>query len=224
MNLAISMFIALSASAQPDFVQIPAGTYSLGCPACNASENAPKSVVMEAFEMARTETTVSQYRECVDASACAAPTESSNWAASGSDDFPINGVSWTDAAAYCSWAGARMCSANEWEAAVRGVDGRAFPWGNGPASCSTTSCGSVAENVGRSEGANPQGVANLMDGVAEWTATCSTLEIFGSPPFCSYARVVGSSNGASLALADAGRRRAVPPYFRGDAVGFRCCR
>jgi sulfatase modifying factor 1 len=224
MNLAISMFIALSVSAPPDFVQIPAGTYSLGCPACNASENAPKVVEVAAFEMARTETTVAQYRECVDASVCVAPTESTNWAANDSDAFPINGVAWSDAAAYCGWAGGRMCTADEWEAAVRGTAGRAFPWGNDPASCSLTSCGSVAENVGRPAGANPQGVENLIDGVAEWTASCFTLQLFGSPVFCSYARVVGSSNGASLALADAGRRGAVPPYFRGDSVGFRCCR
>ncbi len=48
----------------------------------------------------------------------------------GDGDRPIHGVWPEDAEAYAAWAGADLPSADAWEKASRGLDGRIWPWGD----------------------------------------------------------------------------------------------
>ncbi len=98
-------------------------------------------------------------------------------------DQPVVGVSWYEAMAYCRWLSEetgklyRLPTEVEWEKASRGVDGRAYPWGD---VFEAERCNTAASGIHRTtpvgyyspQGDSPYGVSDLAGNVWEW---CNNL-------------------------------------------------
>ena len=92
----------------------------------------------------------------------------------GRADHPVVHTSWNDAAAFCAWAGGRLPSGDEWEAAARGADARPYPWGETfdpeRCACAESGWGWTVPVVAHPEGAGPFGAEQQAGNVWEWVA------------------------------------------------------
>jgi iron(II)-dependent oxidoreductase len=167
-----------SAPATPEgMVVVAAGEYTIGRDDGDDVEKPKHAVTLKAFFMDKTEVTNAEYKKFVEATNHAAPPHWKNGAfAEGQANFPVVQVSWQDANDYAKWAGKRLPTEAEWEAAARGVEGRRYPWGNEwKDGFANIEAGSLQE-VGRfASGASPDGALDLIGNVWEWTADAFAL-------------------------------------------------
>jgi formylglycine-generating enzyme required for sulfatase activity len=172
------------------------------------------------FELDVTEVTVAAYQACVDAGICTVPKsgERCNWGRSGREEHPINCVDWEQANGFCSWAGKRLPTEEEWEYAARGNAGRTYPWGEtapsrtklcldrGDGTCSVCS---------RPSGSTPSGLCDMAGNVWEWTSASEEQGriMRGGSLFSYMAAEVRSAS-----------RKWGNPKGRVYFLGFRCAR
>src|SRR5690242_15556831 len=89
-------------------VVVPAGPFKQGSTRGDEDERPPRTTVLKAFAIDRTEVTRADYARCVSAHRCKAVPA----ALRGPDDadprLPVTGVAWRDAQDYCRFAGGRL--------------------------------------------------------------------------------------------------------------------
>jgi len=122
---------ALAGALDRSTVPIPAGDFVMGSEDGRENERPAHAVYLDAYELDRFEVTNAQYRRFMLATGHRPPRYWTGEAYPvGQADYPVVGVSWAEADAYCRWAGKRLPTEAEWEKACRGTDGRIYPWGD----------------------------------------------------------------------------------------------
>jgi formylglycine-generating enzyme required for sulfatase activity len=114
----------LKQAARGPMVSFTAGPALLGYGEKRTEVNVP------AFRLDQFEVSNRQYELCVTADQC---TPSNMPYDEGQEppasDLPVTEVTAFQAATFCDWIGRRLPTAIEWERAVRGTNGRSWPWG-----------------------------------------------------------------------------------------------
>ncbi len=161
-----------------DFVSIEGGSFEMGSESDSGNltrESPDHSVTVNDFKIMRTEVKVAQYRFCVEAGVCTAPTQG-NYVRENRDNHPINYVSWNDIQPFLAFVGARLPTEAEWEFAARsrGADNE-FPWGSEMPSCTLLNfnkCvgegGDTTEVCSYEPGLTAQGLCDMGGNVWEW--------------------------------------------------------
>ena len=177
------------------------------------------------------EVTTEQYGNCVRAGGCQ-KAETGVFCNAGKPErakHPINCVDWSQAAAYCKWAGKRLPTEEEWEYAARGTDGRTYPWGN--RSPTTELCWNRTFTHGtcgvgsKPKDMSPFGVMDLGGNVTEWVQDWyrDSYRTSGGPTKDRSLRG-GSWVDINPSGARAPYRFRFSPMIRDVSVGFRCAR
>ncbi|MHC5022070.1 MAG: formylglycine-generating enzyme family protein, partial [Planctomycetota bacterium] len=185
----------------PDgFVYLPGGRYALG--RADEPHNNPRVVILDPVYIAVHEVTNAEYAEFTaaggygegawwpqgttpewiatlkDASGQPGPaTWTGGTYPAGQERHPVTGISWTEAAAYARWRGARLPTEWEWEAAASagGAGSTRYPWGESwdPARVGLgpgrdPAIGPVGSNPGDR---SPLGCLDMAGSAKEWTGS-----------------------------------------------------
>jgi formylglycine-generating enzyme len=225
-----------------EMVKIAAGPFIRGTDAGGFDEQPPREIFLDDFWIDRYEVTNHQYAEFAAATSHRKAGPPSRYAKNVSKmrgrNQPVVYVSWDDAQAYCRWKGKRLPTEAEWEKAMRGADGRLWPWGNveqaEAANWARVNDGYEATApVGTfTTDTSPYGVmdgaGNIMEWVEDWYLEgyyqASPDRNPGSPDSGVYRVLRGgayTTTGGDLRITS---RSKMVPDFRDETIGFRCAR
>ncbi|MEI7832698.1 MAG: SUMF1/EgtB/PvdO family nonheme iron enzyme [bacterium] len=200
-----------------------------------AAEMPQHKVLLDSYYIYKNEVTVAQYRKFCAATGYAMPTEPAwKW----QDNQPIVNVSWDDAKAYASWAGASLPTEAQWEKAARGIDGNVYPWGYawdvGKARCSTVAFNDAQQPAAVGSypaGTSPYGCMDMAGNVWEWCDDLYAADYYRNSPA---ANPTGPTKGSTRVLRGgswgdynssnfrSSFRPSREPSSRYNDCGFRC--
>lgn len=214
-------------ATRPDpslFVLLPLKSVNLGS-ARFAELNPPHVESVAGFWMQRTEVTVAQYRNCVQAGSCSEPAKDKlcNWGLPGREQHPVNCVSAVQAEQYARWMSVlegleyRLPTTDEWERSARvssggcnvcdtncpwrwKVEGIKDGWSATSPAAALPACKS------------PEGVYDIIGNVAEWSR---------NPVQPTQYQVRGGSWGLPAVFLDPAYPNQKPRDLQDPNVGFR---
>ncbi|MBI3653364.1 MAG: SUMF1/EgtB/PvdO family nonheme iron enzyme [Acidobacteria bacterium] len=163
-------------------VAVAAGAYTLGTDAGQDLARPKHLTTLKAFFIDKTEVTNADYKKFIEATAHKAPEDWQNGNfKEGQAAFPVVNVTWQDANDYAKWAGKRLPTEAEWEAAARGLEGRKYPWGNQWDKNLANVDGSGLTEVGKfPRGQSAVGALDMIGNV--WELTADEFSLYpGSP-------------------------------------------
>lgn len=161
-----------------DMVFIPEGEFIMGSdpsdPASSSEETPKHTVYLSKYCIDKYEVTNIKYSECEVEGACTRPRITdppSYYEQDGYERYPVLGVTWDQAKAYCSWAEKRLPTEAEWEKAARGSapNERTYPWGNSAEALMEPASKCPLDNKVGSfpDGVSPFGVHDMAGSVPE---------------------------------------------------------
>jgi iron(II)-dependent oxidoreductase len=181
-----------------DYVYVPKGEFKMGDTQGLAREKPVHVVDLDAYYIAKFEVTNREWKKFRDDPGYDDPkfwpngrvlprdqipywTQANNHGGGtpGSDDYPVIGVNWDAATAYCAWLSAktgkryRLPTEAEWEKAARGTDARHYPFGESIQRSQANYVGAQSFDtvmpVGFYSGsASPYGAFDMAGNVMEW--------------------------------------------------------
>jgi len=222
---------------EPTRIPIPAGWFSMGSDAGQASESPVHHVWVDSFAMAATQVTVEQYERFLSATGNVPPP---TW---GDPNFshpqqPVVAVSWFDAVEYCAWLSSltgshyRLPTEAEWERAARGgAEGKSFPWGDDPPTSRPayhTRWKTGPEPVCQSQ-PNAYGLYDICENVHEWCSDWFEADYYAVSPNRNPQGPGQGSRKASrggawrhqIKISRCSARSSIPPEFKYADYGFR---
>ncbi|NJN97875.1 MAG: SUMF1/EgtB/PvdO family nonheme iron enzyme [Anaerolineales bacterium] len=223
----------------PDgMVLIPAGSFLMGSSTGQPNEAPEHAVSLDAFYLDIFEVSNAQYRACVADGGCTPGSKVDSFTYKGYrddptyNDYPMVGVTWDQAAAYCRWAGKRLPTEAEWEYAASGPENLIWPWGNTfNAQLSAASAGDTQPVASYADGVSPFGVYNMAGNVGEWVEDVYNETFYANSPASNPVSTGDGTGrifrGGSFANPDGAffttsRRYGNDRTFNDVDVGFRC--
>ena len=220
-----------------NFVSISGGAFEMGSTRF-ADEQPIHTVMVNDFEMSQSEVTIGQYRVCVDAGVCSAPSGDYSEAPNGRENHPVRYVSWGQAKTFADFIGARLPTEAEWEFAGRnGGQTIVYPWGDEAPNCDWLNFDSCVDDTTPvctySASNTTQGLCDMAGNLWEWIEDDYHDSYTGGPNDASAwvdsprgpQRVIrGGSFDYSASYVRAADRRMRPPSDTLNYLGFRLAR
>lgn len=229
-------FNTIFAQTYPEMITVEGGIFTMGDTEMEGEkdEQPTHQVTLKTFKIAKTETTVAQWRAYCTATGRSMP-EAPSWG--WIDSHPIVNVNHSDAMAYCDWlaekmdADYRLPTEAEWEYAARGGKGSKGTKYSGGRSLDNAgwydaNSGSKTHAVG-TKNPNELGIYDMSGNVWEWCKdwygdySVSAQTNPKGATTGSYRVKRGGSWGSSASRCRGARRGNDDPSLRYDISGFR---